>query len=449
MSDILPPLSIRDILSKNLAIPNYQRPYKWKAKHVLNLITDVEHECVKTVPTDSDYRYRIGSVILHEEDGVVNIVDGQQRLLTIGLILSVIAPETICGFGLFKRVFNNKISLDNLSYNRDQIDKYFKNFDESHKIRFAQYLLDGCEMIVIMASNIAEAFQLFDSQNARGKSLEPADLLKAYHLRSMNDEHEKRMCVQRWEEAIDRKLLYPVLSKIIYRCRRWMQRDYDAYDFSNEVIDEFKGVDMNLFKKSTTVLPYMQQLYVISQLNSFSISEPIVNGKRFFDYVDHYVAIYEKLFPAIDDLKTNHTGEKYANDNEYQDLVRRNCFYSPKMYRMGDRRLRNALYCLLVSYYDKFGDDSYREFFKVVYQYVYQLRFELSQIRKESIRNRILQGKIYNDDKAGSANRKNPFEWIAESYQAYPTELRTLLRQGNSFTIDDLNSNVRDRNETE
>ena len=38
---------------------------------------------------------------------------------------------------------------------------------------------------------LAEAFQLFDSQNNRGKSLEPHDLLKAYHLRQQDSEDEK------------------------------------------------------------------------------------------------------------------------------------------------------------------------------------------------------------------------------------------------------------------
>lgn len=33
--------------------------------------------------------------------------------------------------------------------------------------------------------DISEAFQFFDSQNARGKALYPHDLLKAYHLREM------------------------------------------------------------------------------------------------------------------------------------------------------------------------------------------------------------------------------------------------------------------------
>lgn len=442
MSQIYPPVSIRELIADKLTIPNYQRPYKWKVKHVLNLISDLDYERKKKYSEDSDYRYRIGSVILHKEDDVMNIVDGQQRLLTICLILSVIAPYEIEGCTLFKKKYTDKITLDNLSYNREHIEMHFNNYSADDKDAFATYLLDGCEVIIIKASNIAEAFQLFDSQNARGKSLEPADLLKAFHLRAMDDEHTKRMCVRRWEEAIDRKLLYPVLSRVIYRCRRWMRRDYEAYDFGNDVIDEFKGVNSDIFKLNETVLPYMRRLYVISQIESFSVDEPISNGKRFFDYVDHYVAMFEKLFPGVGDFKTNYDREKLKHDNDYQDLVRRHCFYTPKMYRVGDSRLRNVLYCLLMAYYDKFGDMGYAEFFRVVYQYVYQVRLELGQIRRESIRDYVLQGRVPGD-KQLYANRKNPFEWIADSYEANPSELRTKLRQGVMFSLEDLNTNVR------
>jgi hypothetical protein len=39
--------------------------------------------------------------------------------------------------------------------------------------------------VIINVDKVEEAFQLFDSQNTRGKELDPHDLLKAYHLREM------------------------------------------------------------------------------------------------------------------------------------------------------------------------------------------------------------------------------------------------------------------------
>ena len=183
----------------------------------------------------------------------------------------------------------------------------------------------------------------------------------------------------------------------------------------------------------------MERLYVTSQIGNYSIDEPIANGKRFFDYVDHYVSIYEKLFPGIKDYQVNRGEKRFSRDNEKQHLIRKNVYYSPKMYRPGDSRLRNALYCLLVAYYDKFGDAGYNDFFKIAYQYVFQLRLELSQISKPSIRLYLLATNV--DGRWD--NDMNPFEWIAESYHPYPSELRTLLHLGAPFTVDQLNSNVR------
>lgn len=434
-------MNIRQILQKKLEIPDYQRPYRWHFKHVQDLIMDVDREMTEESTHKDGYRYRIGSVILHDQDGCFQVVDGQQRLLTIGLILAVLKPEELGGFPLFEKEFTDVTTLENLSYNREQIDHFFQGYPEDRKAGFVSFMLEGCEMVIIEADTLAEAFQLFDSQNTKGKPLDPADLLKAYHLRAMSDEHEKRMCVYRWEDAIDRKVLYPVLSDIIYRCRRWMRRDYYAYDFSNRVIDEFKGANLDSLSGGEKFLPYQRRLFVTSRIDAFSIDEPITDGKRFFDYIDHYVAVYDRLFPAIGDYKVNPGKTRLPGDNPDQDRVRRNCFYSPKMYRMGDRRLRNAFYCMLVAYFDKFGETQYPEFFKIAYQYVYQLRLELKQISKESIRQYVLEGR----DPQGKAGQqiRNPFEWISDSYKAYPMELRTALRRGNPVSADVLNTNVR------
>ena len=54
-----------------LTIPSYQRPYKWNRKHIRNLFYDLRDAMEKN-------EYQIGSVILHENDGHLDIVDGQQ-----------------------------------------------------------------------------------------------------------------------------------------------------------------------------------------------------------------------------------------------------------------------------------------------------------------------------------------------------------------------------------
>lgn len=65
---------VGELLKKgNLRIPSYQRPYKWNRKHIRNLFYDLRDAMGKK-------EYQIGSVILHENDRYLDIVDGQQRL---------------------------------------------------------------------------------------------------------------------------------------------------------------------------------------------------------------------------------------------------------------------------------------------------------------------------------------------------------------------------------
>ena len=187
----------------------------------------------------------------------------------------------------------------------------------------------------------------------------------------------------------------------------------------------------------------LEPLYFMSRLSSFSLDEPIVNGKRFFDYIDHYVSSYELLFPAIGDrrMKKGNPPIRIEDDNDYQDRVRSFCYYSPKMYRTGDGRLRNVLYCLLLAYYDKFGDAHYDEFFDIIYRYVYQLRLDLSRITKSSIRDYALLGLVPKNGQ-GWSNKVNPFEWISGSYRAFPSELKSLLRLPENISVDELYNKI-------
>ena len=90
--------------------------------------------------------------------------------------------------------FLNQMVSDN-AYTRNNIPKNFAALkrriegiaDEKDRNELREYIENRCELVVVITDDISEAFQFFDSQNARGKKLYPQDLLKAYHLREMND----------------------------------------------------------------------------------------------------------------------------------------------------------------------------------------------------------------------------------------------------------------------
>lgn len=81
-------ISVKELfLNQGLTIPEYQRPYKWTERNVNQLIDDI------LVNTDKS-SYRIGTLVLHHDaDDKYNIVDGQQRTITLTLIALALIKE--------------------------------------------------------------------------------------------------------------------------------------------------------------------------------------------------------------------------------------------------------------------------------------------------------------------------------------------------------------------
>ena len=75
-------ISVEELLNKkNLAIPHYQRPYRWTTENVSQLLEDIFDSYKK-----GKKQYRIGTVILHNNGETLDIVDGQQRTITFSLL---------------------------------------------------------------------------------------------------------------------------------------------------------------------------------------------------------------------------------------------------------------------------------------------------------------------------------------------------------------------------
>jgi len=191
-------IKISDLLKiENLTIPPYQRPYKWTEKHVIQLLEDIfEYVNIK------NKTYRIGNIILHKDEknnnNNNNVVDGQQRLVTLSLLLR----NLDIGFSglLLNEKFKDAISNNNIKDNFDVIAKWTnaKCGDDKAKTELKNKILEKCEFVIFTVFEIEEAFHLFDSQNARGRALEPYDLLKAFHLREMvsDSEDDRTQCVE-------------------------------------------------------------------------------------------------------------------------------------------------------------------------------------------------------------------------------------------------------------
>ena len=275
---------VGELLKKgNLRIPSYQRPYKWNRKHIRNLFYDLRDAMGKK-------EYQIGSVILHENDGHLDIVDGQQRLISISLFLHLLDDlGNYKGANQLLSAEFGEMSCYHASENYNEWKNLTQLVGENQAKDICNFLLENCSVSVITMpqERLSEAFQLFDSQNNRGKSLEPHDLLKAYHLRKQDSEDEK--IVEKWEQFVEDKdlSLKELFDKHLFRMRRWSRGEtgltnkrYGSYlRFTEDFIDDFKGVDLN------QNFPYLELYRHIENL-PMSITMPIIDGSKFFEYIE-------------------------------------------------------------------------------------------------------------------------------------------------------------------
>jgi len=355
----------------NFTIPPYQRPYKWTRNNVVQLLEDIfEYVVIRKK------NYRVGSIILLDKNSEMNIIDGQQRLTTISLLLKLLDNkfDTL----LLKKEYKHKISKNNIVNNYNIIDSWLNTkFKSDEKTNFKNQILKKCEFILVIVYNQDEAFQLFDSQNARGKELEPYDLLKAFHLREMQlDTEDNRIkCVESWEESIDKNELKPVMANHLFKIRKWSKNEL-KYDFTKNDIDEFKGISLHLHQKypfeySLRMLDgfvdnaqndkFLRNLH-IGQSFPFSITMQIINGKRFFEYIDFYINLKNKL------IDKEEMPELYSFYKKY-------CLYDSSYSRSGDIKICNFYENILMLFADKFGTENLsKDFYEAFYKLAYEKR---------------------------------------------------------------------------
>jgi hypothetical protein len=360
----------RIVHDDSLRVPSYQRPYTWQTKHVIQLLNDIRY-AMKNQGT-----YRIGTLIFEQSNLLLNIVDGQQRLTTIVILLYELGEKTPA---LSNAEYAHEESQANIKANQSTIANWITEIGDE-KNCFKNYLLSQCEAVTIELSDLGEAFQFFDSQNARGKELDPTDLLKAYHLREMDRQEadEKQACADVWDD-IGPESLKSLIGSYLYRIRLW-SRGRSASPFSKEDIEEFKGFNLADSPPYPYLVPY--RLNEIAQLSSdrqnevypYQINQLIINGKRFFDMIGYYQNLYTSLFNGSisPDFHTFHDHSKYDEDH-----------------RTGDRYTKMLYKAAVLAYYDRFGNESFTESYPLLFMWAYKPRIENKSVRYQTSNNTV------------------------------------------------------------
>lgn len=382
-------LSVEELLKLNLVIPSYQRPYKWTEKNIRELILDIQ-KGIEDANKYPNFKYRVGTVILHAntEEGKLtyDIVDGQQRILSFLLLKLCLSPNFTCS--LLSAKFSDKVTLGNLHSNSDRIREWCSSVDDGVKEAFDKALSEVLEVVVLTVNERSEAFQLFDSQNTRGRELYPHDLLKAYHLREIHDKYDMQRAVLKWESK-DPKAIRELFDNYLFPLWNWSKRRKSSR-FTAAEIDLYKGIEESsgytYARRANKAMPY------------FLLSEPLISGGDFFEMVDHYMQMLHSIkLELIDNPDFARIKELLIDDKSKVGQIKTPADLDKacKSSSTGMNHARNLFFCALLCYYDRFHNFDLMAV-KKLFTWAMMLRVDMNHLGFDSV-NRYAIGLGDND----------------------------------------------------
>ncbi|MDG4961986.1 DUF262 domain-containing protein [Lactococcus raffinolactis] len=206
--------TVNDLNEYKFMIPAYQRGYRWTKQEVTDLLNDVNEFIPKQInESDEKTWYCLQPIVLKLSDnGMYEVIDGQQRLTTIFLVLHYLNQDFIEDRRekLFELDYETRsnlnkflLSLDSKIENNLNIDYYhiveaYKTIEEWFKNRGSKFNKDDFRSKFRFNTKVIwyECFEedtisVFTRLNIGKISLSNAELIKALFLNSSNFEKSK------------------------------------------------------------------------------------------------------------------------------------------------------------------------------------------------------------------------------------------------------------------
>ena len=230
-------------------IPEYQRPYSWDREQCLELIDDLKQSF-----KNDENGYFLGNIVVAnslDTDNQLEVIDGQQRLITLTILMRVLLSfdseniklknsiwelddrtNAILKPRLYTKVFSNKDpkyleEIMNIGFRVEDLEEpdkasnqYKKNmylfYNEIKKMNdnieiqnFVDYILYKASLLPIQTDGTnkenarEKALKIFETINDRGKSLNDSDIFKAkLYNKALNKKEDKKF-IKRWNSLND------------------------------------------------------------------------------------------------------------------------------------------------------------------------------------------------------------------------------------------------------
>lgn len=216
--------SVASLFQAFYAVPDYQREYVWETEQVEQLLADVYEEMGDAAAQDAP-EYFIGSIVVCPgQEGVLDLIDGQQRMTTLYITLCAIRDRLDALGAAPSSVLNSQIADAIVDVTGEERRRYrldlqyedsgdaliylaegkgidspttqsMRNMRNAHHVitrflvaefaddpaavrRFYGYLTNKVKLIRIQTEDVAKALKIFETINDRGVGLNSMDLLK-------------------------------------------------------------------------------------------------------------------------------------------------------------------------------------------------------------------------------------------------------------------------------
>ena len=324
-------MKLKDLFDLKLTIPDYQRIYCWKDN-------DIEKLWNTFLEIHNGSDYHLGTIILHKNnENNYDIIDGQQRLVTITIILRALGysgnmPLLLQRFvsnEACKNISNAKYVVKNIiSCNKDRYENVKNNILEH--LRFS--------ILILQSENLDLAYTFFSTQNSRGVRLSDFDILKAHHLRFLvtNDIQSEHLA-RRWNsisqeyESTNELIIEKSLGLYLFRIRKWMRKhSCDWFESNRPIKEEYSAAPIIL-----GIPPFCERFYFY---------EKIQGGSHFFAFSEHFVELYKQFIrtPQVYLLRKYLLAESHW---KYESAIETVLFaYFTKF---GKQYFSEAIYCII------------------------------------------------------------------------------------------------------
>lgn len=329
-----------ELLKCKYIIPDFQRNYVWKIENINKLIQSIKEE--------KNYNY-YGNIVIYTSPmaGEDYIIDGQQRFITLSLILKILERRCknkdiklkinkflIKGDSKPKITFFNKdndIYYKSFIKNNDSIQSsffskkvskiikqikdndIFKKIDTDEEIADFVNKISKMEFGAIVCDDLAKAYSLFNSLNSTGVALTSSEKIKNAFLSKVNDfsktKQQYRKVSNKWknlEKGFEKEDIS--LFNRFFR-HQWYLHEGKVSDrqlyprFEKEIankINSFESADLYLKETQLNAKIYLDIRSTNPMLEDLPNQENRISKNIVINYIKHINLLnLEQIYPVI------------------------------------------------------------------------------------------------------------------------------------------------------